>query len=63
MLCRMSLCTAAATATRSGTCQGVSLVVVGWGAAPPRGRKPWSREGLDIHVSVHVRGWMDVTAC
>lgn len=61
VLCCVSLCTA--TATRSGTCQGVSLAVVGWGAASPRGRKPWSGEELDMHVSVHVRGRMELTPC
>lgn len=53
MLYCLSLCTD--TATCIGMCQGVSLKVVGWGTASRRGRKAWSKEELDIYVSVHVR--------
>lgn len=46
-----------------GTCWGMFLKVAGWRTASPNGKKAWSKEEWDIHMSVHVRDQMDLTAC
>lgn len=51
------------TAMGLGTCWGMFLKVAGWRTASPSGKKAWSKEEWDIHMSVHVRDQMDLTAC